>query len=134
MLGELIAELRGKRTSRRVVSVGDNTFHVEVAFEDTGKLLGIDVMQIGTYTAHPRPDGTLYGEGQGVVMTADGEGATWKGIGVGKFVGGGAVSYRGSVVYSTLSAKLAKLNGVAGVFEFESDAAGNTHSKSWEWK
>jgi hypothetical protein len=60
--------------------------------------------------------------------------ATWKGHGVGKFVGGGAVSYRGAVYYSTASPKLARLNGVAGVFEFDVDANGNTTAKSWEWK
>ena len=59
--------------------------------------------------------------------------ATWKGGGVGKFTGGG-VSYRGAIYYSTASQKLARLNGIATVFEFEVDADGNTQSKIWEWK
>jgi hypothetical protein len=133
MLGELIGESRGKRTGRRVLSV-DNGFKVEVAFESNGKLLGIDAMEIGTYGSESRPDGTLYGEGHGVIIGADGNNATWKGQGVGKFVGGGAVSYRGAVYYSTASPKLARLNAVAAVFEFDVDAEGNTHSKLWEWK
>ena len=65
---------------------------MEVSFEESGKMLGLDVNGFGTYVAAPRADGTLYGEGQGLLMTRDGEMATWKGQGVGKFVGGGAVS------------------------------------------
>jgi hypothetical protein len=133
MLGEQIGESRGKRTGRRVLSV-DNGFSVEVAFETAGKLLGIETNEVGTYTSGSRPDGTLYGEGQGVILGADGSNATWKGSGVGKFAGGGAVSYRGAVYYSTASPKLARLNSVAAIFEFEVDAEGNTHSKLWEWK
>jgi hypothetical protein len=133
MLGEMIGESRGKRTGRRVLSV-DNGFKVEVAFESNGKLLGIDAMEVGTYCAVSRPDGSLYGEGHGVIIGADGNNATWKGQGVGKFVEGGAVSYRGAVYYSTASPKLARLNSVAAVFEFDVDAEGNTHSKLWEWK
>jgi hypothetical protein len=133
MLGEVIGETRGKRTGRRVLSV-DKGFKVEVAFETTGKLLGIEMMEIGTYWSESRPDGSLYGEGHGVVIGADGNSATWKGQGVGKLVGGGAVSYRGAVYFSTASPKLARLNDVAALFEFEVDADGNTHSKLWEWK
>ncbi len=133
MLGEQIGEFRGKRTGRKVLSV-DGGFKVEVAFEDRGKLLGTDVNQIVTYWSAGRPDGSLYGEGQGLAITNDGEAVTWKGQGVGKFTGGGAVSYRGAVYYSTASPKLTRLNTVAAVFEFEVDAEGNTHSKLWEWK
>jgi hypothetical protein len=133
MLGEQVGEARGKRTGRRVLSV-EGGFKVEVAFESKGKLLGFENTEIGTYWSEGRPDGSLYGEGQGVVITQDGEVATWKGGGVGKFTGGGAVAYRGAIYYSTASQKLARLNGGAVVFEFDVDAEGNTHAKLWEWK
>ena len=133
MLGEQIGESRGKRSGRRVLSV-DHGFKVEVAFESVGKVLGIDTNEIGTYCSVSRPDGTLYGEGQGVVLGNEGSTATWKGQGVGRFVGGGAVSYRGAVYYSSASPKFARLNTVAAIFEFEVGAQGNTHSKLWEWK
>jgi hypothetical protein len=132
MLGESIGESRGKRTGRRVLST--NPFRVEVSLETSGTLLGIEVTEIVTYSSEVRPDGSLYGEGQGVAITKDGETATWKGQGVGKFVGAGAVSYRGAVYYITASPKLARLNTVAAVFEFDADANGNTHGKLWEWK
>ena len=63
MLGELIGELHRKRTGRRVLST-DGGFKAEVSFEDSGKLLGIAVNDIGTYCSASRPDGSLYGEGQ----------------------------------------------------------------------
>jgi len=133
MLGEQILELTGKRTGRRVLST-DGGFKVEVSFEDNGKLLGQPANNMGTCWSGTRPDGTLYGEGQGVVIMQDGEMATWKGQGVGKLQPGGAVSYRGAVYYSTASAKLARLNSVAVVFEFEVGADGNIRTKGWEWK
>ena len=133
MLGEQLGELRGKRTARRVLSVDDG-LKLEVTFESRGKFAGADVMEIGTYWSATRPGGGLYGEGQGVVMSEDGETATWKGGGVGKFTGGGAVSFRGAIYYSSASPKLARLNGIAVIFEFDVDADGNTHSKVWEWK
>ena len=134
MLGEQIGELHGKRTARSVLSTDRGTFKVEVSFEGNGKVLGVDVHEIGTYWSESLPGGGLYGEGQGVELTADGGMATWKGGGVGKFGAGGAVGYRGAIYYSTAIPSLARLNGAAVVFEFDVDAEGNTHSKLWEWK
>jgi len=133
MLGEQILDLSGKRVGRRVLPT-EGAFKVEVSFEDSGKILGQQASNMGTYSSGPRPDGSLYGEGQGVVITQDGEMATWKGQGVGKLLPGGAVSYRGAVYYSTASAKLARLNTIAVVFEFEVGADGNIRTKGWEWK
>ena len=135
MLGEQIGEGKGKRSARRVVAV-EPVFKVEVSFEDVSTLLGVQGMNIGTYTSVPKPDGSLDGYGEGVFATMDGDAVTWKGLGIGHFVegGGGAVRYTGCLSYSTTSAKLARLNKVAGAFEFDVDAAGNTHSTIWEWK
>ena len=134
MLGEQIGELHGKRTGRRVLSTEEESFKVEVSFEGKGKLLGIDVYEIGTYWSQSQPGGGLYGEGQGVEITMDGGSATWKGGGVGKFVEGGALSYRGAIYFSSTAPSFARMNGVAVVFEFDVDPEGNTHSKVWEWK
>ena len=132
MLGEQIGETRGKRIVRRVLS--SDPVRVEVSFEDNGKMLGIDVNGFGTYTSQVRADGTFYGEGEGAYMTRDGELLSWKGSGLGKFREGGAVSYRGILYYRTASQKLARLNTVTGVFEYEVDAKGETLAKVWEWK
>jgi len=132
MLGDVIGEGKGKRTARRVVAT--EPFKIEVSFEDVGTLLGVPGMNIGTYVSWPKPNGSLHGSGEGVFATADGEMVTWRGMGVGRFASAGAVSYRGVLSYSTGSQKLARLNTIAGVFEFEVDVNGNTNSKIWEWK
>ena len=64
MLGEQIGEETGKVIVRRVISVDGGT-KVEVTVRATGKLLGVETRSDITYWAGIRPDGSLYGEGQG---------------------------------------------------------------------
>ena len=54
--------------------------------------------------------------------------------GVGKIKQDGSVSYRGSIYYQTSAPKWARLNGIAGVFEYDVDPQGNAKSQIWEWK
>src|SRR5262245_11840548 len=115
MLGDLIYQSSGKRTSRRITAV-EPTFSVEVSFEDAGKMLGIDGFNVGTYSSSNRADGTLMGQGKGVFATGAGDFVTWYGVGTGTLQPNGSVSYRGSLVYNTASPKFTKLNSVAGVF------------------
>ena len=132
MLGEQIGETKGRRLVRRVTSVDPTT--AEVSFEDSGHMLGIPTTGMGTYTSVIQPDGSIFGHGQGLNMTAEGEGVTWTGTGVGHFGPGGSVSYRGMLFFRTTSQKLARLNNACGAFEYEVDATGATVSKVWEWK
>jgi hypothetical protein len=132
MIGKQISETTGKRLVRRVTSVDPPT--AEVSFEDTGQVLGIPTSGMGTYTSVVRPDGSIFGHGQGMNMTHDGEAVTWTGTGVGHFGPGGSVSYRGMLFFRTTSQKLAALNNACGAFEFEVDPSGATVSKVWEWK
>lgn len=132
MIGEQIGETRGKRLVRRVLSTEPPT--AEVSFEDSGQLFGVSTTGMGTYTSVINPDGSIFGQGQGINMTPDGDGIAWKGSGFGKFGAGGAVSYRGMLFFKSNSPKLAHANNVCGAFEYEVDASGNTVSKIWEWK
>ena len=133
MLGEQIGEETGKVLVRRVISVDGGT-KVEVTVQGTGKLLGIETRNNVTYLAGIRPDGSLYGEAQGLVVGKGGEQASFKAAGVGKLLDGGAVSYRGASYYYSDSPNFRRLNAVAVVFEYSADADGNTKSKAWEWK
>jgi hypothetical protein len=132
MLGEQIGETKGKRLVRRVISIDPPT--AEVSFEDAGQMLGIPTTGMGTYTSVVRPDGSIYGHGQGLTMTQDGEALTWTGTGLGKFGPGGSVSYRGMLFLQTASQKLARVNNTCAAFEYDVDPSGNTISKMWEWK
>jgi len=132
VLGEKIGETKGKRLVRRVLSTEPPT--VEVSFEDSGQMLGVATTGLGSYTSVIGADGSIFGEGQGISMTQDGEGISWKGTGIGKFGADGAISYRGMLFFKTASPKLARLNNACGAFEYEVDGSGNTVSNMWEWK
>ena len=134
MLGDALGEEHGQVLVRRVLPSDGGGPAVEVSFEAKGRLLNLDSTDMGSYVSHVRPDGTIYGEGQGVLITSDGGMATWKGQGVGRFTGKGtAVSYRGALYYQSASPSLARLNGVAAVYEYEVDENGKTSAKLWEW-
>lgn len=132
MLGDKIGEVTGKRLVRRVLSVEPPT--AEVTFEDSGKLFDIPVTGMGSYTSTVREDGSIYGTGQGMEMTEEGESVTWTGTGSGHFGPGGSVSYRGMLFFRTTSKKLARLNNACAAFEYEVAGNGTTVSKMWEWK
>ena len=134
MLGERISAESGKVTAQRVLPNPGGGPKMETSFQATGKLLGEDETDTGTYSAVVRPDGTLYGEGQGVVMGKNGDVATWTGQGVGTIKKDGSVSYRGALYYQTSSPKWSRLNSIAGIFEYEVDAQGNARSEISEWK
>jgi len=131
MLGDQIAEETGKVTGFRVVDAAGPK--AEVSIQTKGKILGNDYQGRATYTSEIQPGGFLFGEGQGVYMTADSM-AVWKGQGTGRLIPGGGVSYRGAIHFVTATGKLAKLAGMVGVFEHSSDANDNVASKLWEWK
>lgn len=134
MLGEKMGELAGKVTSRRVLPGEVSDPSLEISFQSSGKVLGIDVSELGTFWSRPMPGGTYYGEGQGLWVTRDSEGCSWKGTGVGKPNARGGVSYRGSVCLSTSSDRLSRLNGVCAVYEYELDENGNCKALFAEWK
>ena len=135
MLGDLIGEELGQVTGQRVLR-GEHGLPptVETSYQATGQLLGVTVNDMGSYTGRLRADGTLYGQGQGVVMAPGGAHASWQGHGVGQFTEGGSISWRGSIVYESDSPEFAALRGVAAVFEWETDAGGKTGGKAWAWK
>ncbi len=134
MLGEKLGEVKGKTIVNRVLSADLEAPKVESSVQATGTLLGVEVSEFDTYTSVQRPGGFLQGEGQGIVMTREGETVTWVGHGIGRFTGPGSISWRGSLIYRTSSERLARLNGMVGLFEYEIDAEGNTAGKVWEWK
>jgi hypothetical protein len=133
MQGELVIEARGKSTGMRVIPAEGQGLKIEVSFQQQGKILGQNCNDIGTYWSVVKPDGSLYGEGQGILTTDQGDTATWVGQAAGRRRGA-AVSWRGAVYYQSSSRNLSRLNGAAVVFEYDVDAEGNSQSKGWEWK
>lgn len=135
MLGGELGEERGRIIGTRVLSVDANSHTIEVSTQGSGKILGIEYDDLATFSATPVPPLPLQGKGQGFLTTKDGEIVTYTGQGIGKPTGPGAISYRGAIYCQTKSQKLARLNGVAILFEYEVDMEkGEYHAKYWEWK
>src|SRR5215468_12053124 len=134
MLGDKIGAESGKVTVQRVLPNPGGGPKMEITFQATGTLLGANETDTGTYWSMVRPDGMLYGEGQGVLMGKGGEMATWVGQGVGTIKKDGNVSYRGAVYYQTSTPSWTRLNSVASIFEYELDTEGNSRLQLWEWK
>jgi hypothetical protein len=89
-LGDQIGEASGKVTGNRVITpmVGtQQQARIEVSFQGSGTLLGQEITDIGTYWQTLKPGGTLYGEGDVLYITGDGQSAHWRGFGVGRPTG-----------------------------------------------
>lgn len=135
MLGERIGEESGKVVSQRVLpATAAGAPRIETSFQAAGSVYGVAATDSGTYVATMRPDGTLYGEGQGVMMGKSGEAATWTGQGIGTMKKDGSIHFRGACYYQSAAPAWSKLNQVAGVFEYDVDAQGHTKAQLWEWK
>ena len=107
----------------------------ETSMQGSGTLAGVNVTTMGTYWAEMRPDGTLYGEcpNQGVIMAPDGV-ATFRASGVGAGTADGGSKFRGAVYFEASAPSLSRLNGMAVVYKWDVDAAGNATWELWEWK
>ena len=134
MLGDKLGTATGKVLLRRALSSAPGGVRTESTQRGSGTLLGVEYQEMTTYESELRPDGTIFGHGQGVYTGKGGEIASWVGQGVGTMSKSGGVSFRGALyVYST-SPKWQRLNAVASVFEYELDANDNYKSELTEWK
>jgi hypothetical protein len=138
MLGDLIYEAEGELMNMRVISVEEGRPKIEVTISQNDLLRGIEVTNIVTYSSIPREQGgAIYTEGRGDIMTKNSdsnETATWTGQGIAHY----SSQIRrdvGSIFCRTSSnGKLAFLNNMVGVFEYESEEHGTSKGKIWEWK
>lgn len=73
--------------------------------------------------------------GVGVLMSKDGEVVSIRGQGIGRMTESGGIRFVGSNFYSTISkGKLAFLNNLVGVFEYDVEEDGSYSEKTLEWK
>jgi hypothetical protein len=140
MLGDLLLEERGLITGQRVLDLESQK--VEISYTAAGKYNGdIDYSDIATYWSVPATikKGESCGEGHGILTTKQGDSAIWKSHGVGQLLSSGGRTLKGSAVYrltppADKGGRLADLDNVVAVFEYEIEANGNYHAKAWEWK
>lgn len=129
-LGEVLGESKGKVVGMKVLPDG----RVEVTFQGSGRLLGIEISDLGTYTQSMRANGSIYGDGQVVIMSSQGA-ALWKGSGTGRPTGQGfGAKYAYGGIFVNAPEKSARLLDVYTAGEYTVDQAGNYQWKLWEWK
>ena len=140
MLGELIYESTGKIVSQKVVDTGDiNSLSakVELSYSGSGYMQGIgNVTETWTFVNTHLSNNIIQGIGKGVIMTDDGNAvATATELGRGFHMSPETIVYPGARVFSTDSnGKLAFLNELVGVTQWEVDNLGNYNVKMWQWK
>ena len=140
MLGELIYESSGKIVSQKVVDTGDiynPSAKVELSYSGSGYMQGIgNVTETWTFVNTHLKNNITQGIGKGVIMTDDGNGvATATELGRGFHMSPETIVYPGARVFSADSnGKLAFLNELVGVTQWEVDSLGNYKVKMWQWK
>ena len=131
MIGELIAEFKGKPTGVRVLADGK----MEGSSTGMGTFLGKEVTSMDTGVLTFMPNGVFMVEGNGLLMTTEGELVMTKINGIGWFTGKALKSTaRGACYFMTTAPKLASLNNTVGVWERDSDENGDWSLKVWAWK
>ena len=134
MLGDLLYEETGNVTGIRVLPPEEGAAVLEVGLRAAGRIQGVEHTSIWTYTSTTRADGSIFGQGRGVLTTADGDVVHLVGRASDHSRGPGSPTrYRGAFHFQTNSEKFARLNGIAAVFEYDVEADGSTKGKIWEW-
>jgi hypothetical protein len=135
MLGEQIYEARGTLTGVRIVDVeGPEGAKLETSYTIRGRLKGIEVTEMGSFTSVKRDENTEYGEDKSVLMDKVGSVASMHSRGIGHPTGPTKISYRGfAVLGNSNTGQFKFLNNT--VIAFEGDVDGdNLAVKGWEWK
>jgi hypothetical protein len=137
-IGDLILESSDISAGIRVLEIGGDTGpKVEVSYVGNATIRGvINATNMGTVWSVTTPDGTIYGEGKGILTSkATGEMATYTFQSVGQYGSDGKLRNHGSIFFNTntsSSGQLSFLNNMVGVYADEIDSAGNAITKVWE--
>lgn len=133
-LGELVLEDSGQITGIRVLSTDASGTTLELNLQLSGTIRGVGQNTLWTYTMLQRPDGSLYGQGNGVLTTVNGDVIHLIGSGSGKANPGGTVRFCTMLHPHGATGQNADLNGIGLAGEYEVAADGTATNKCWEWK
>lgn len=134
-LGEPFFVEKGKIIGQRVVSTGSEP-QLEFTMLAFGTLNGdIPIRNTATMVSTLVGNSSFISTGKGVIMTQDGEIATYINQVSGSITEDGRIVFRGSGLFSTESSgMLVFLYNMLTVFNAEVDEEGNLTSEEWEWK
>jgi hypothetical protein len=126
-----------KLIGQRVVSTANYiTPQIEYTNMENGTIKGVgNVINLQTWTDTSRSPRIIYGVGQGIITTADGQDmATWIGYGIGRSNINGTTTYHDVILFNTNSTgRLAFLKNLEGLHIAEADGNKRT-TKIYEWK
>ena len=120
----------GQITGVRVLPATAEGAHFEVSLTTQGTLEGTNYTALWSYTQVQRQDGSIYGQGDGVLTTECGEVVYLKGSGsaAGKEADG-SVKFKIINHHHTASSKFAHVNGAAAVGTYHVSADGKTSAQ-----
>ena len=133
-LGELVLEDSGQITGIRVLSTDASGTTLAVNLQLSGTIRGVGENTLWTYTMLQRPDGSLYGQGNGVLTTVNGDVIHLIGSGSGKANPGGTVRFCTMLHPHGATGQNAALNAIGLAGEYEVAADGTATNLLWEWK
>ena len=133
-LGALVLEDNGQITGIRVLSTDTSGTAVELSLTLTGTIRGVAHTTMWTYNMTTRSDGSMYGQGNGVLTTVNGDVIHLIGSGSGQENLGGTVRFCTMLHPHGATGGNVDLNSIGLVGEYEVAADGTATNKCWEWK
>ena len=133
-LGELVLDDTGQITGTRVLSTDTTGTTLELNLQLTGTIRGVAHTTMWTYTTVTRPDGSIYGQGTGVLTTVNGDVVHLIGHGSGKANPGSSVRFLTMLHAHGATGQNTDLNNIGLVGEYEVTVDGTATNKCWEWK
>jgi hypothetical protein len=125
---------KGNLVSTRVPNVIGEP-QLEYSIVENGTITGIgNVTNIQTWIDTLRTPKVIYGEGKGVMITDDGQRATWIGYDIGQLQNNGSIIYKGITIFNNnATGDMAFLNNLVGL-HITTVQDSNQATKIWKWQ
>ncbi len=131
----LIAEEFGEPMGFRILPDEGKGQWIEVSNRSQGKFLGEDSTTLVTYKFTVKPDGSLYGEGQGIAYLKDGSMSAWTATGTGTQKGPGSPqSWKVNFQYRNPTGKFTRFADRPLYVEYEVDEAWKSKARLFDTK
>ena len=125
---------KGNLVGTRVLNVIGEP-QLEYSIVENGTITDIgNVTNIQTWIDTLRTPKVIYGEGKGVMITDDGQRATWIGYDIGQLQNNGSIIYKGITIFNNnATGDMAFLNNLVGL-HITTVQDNNQATKIWKWQ
>lgn len=115
--------------SENGIITGPYTYTANGTLKDVG-----NVTNTGLIITKPLSNELVYGQGQGVLQSKDGEEATYTFQFIGSLKEGGQLPHGSWFIYTNSTGKMAFLNNMVGITHSEIGQDSTFSTKVWKWK